>query len=149
VVHVQACLLPFNELSYRGIRTFASRERTIVATHYNRIKLFEKAARLIVIWLRGTTTMVTNRFFHSQSHQGKLYEFNVARYCYGGSTNTVLHLLAIAQEAGVNFTMRDIDELSRKIPNICKVAPSSQYHIQDVNRAGGILGIMAELEPLT
>ena len=64
----------------------------------------------------------------------------------GGSTNTVLHLLAIAQEAGVNFTMKDIDELSRKIPNICKVAPSSQYHVQDVNRAGGILGIMGELD---
>ena len=64
----------------------------------------------------------------------------------GGSTNTVLHLLAIAQEAGVDFTMKDIDELSRKIPNICKVAPSSQYHVQDVNRAGGILGIMGELE---
>ena len=64
----------------------------------------------------------------------------------GGSTNTVLHLLAIAHEAGVDFTMKDIDELSRKIPNICKVAPSSQYHIQDVNRAGGILGIMGELE---
>ena len=58
----------------------------------------------------------------------------------GGSTNTVLHLLAIAQEAGVDFTMKDIDELSSKIPNICKVAPSSQYHVQDVNRAGGILG---------
>ena len=64
----------------------------------------------------------------------------------GGSTNTVLHLLAIAQEAGVDFTMKDIDELSRKIPNICKVAPSSQYHIQDVNRAGGIMGIMGELD---
>ena len=64
----------------------------------------------------------------------------------GGSTNTVLHLLAIAQEAGVDFTMKDIDELSRKIPNICKVAPSSQYHVQDVNRAGGILAIMGELE---
>ena len=64
----------------------------------------------------------------------------------GGSTNTVLHLLAIASEAGVNFTMKDIDELSHKIPNICKVAPSSQYHVQDVNRAGGILGIMGEME---
>jgi dihydroxy-acid dehydratase len=63
----------------------------------------------------------------------------------GGSTNTVLHLLAIAQEAGVDFTMKDIDELSRKIPNICKVAPNSQYHIQDVNRAGGIMGILGEL----
>ncbi len=64
----------------------------------------------------------------------------------GGSTNTVLHLLAIAHEAGVDFTMKDIDELSRKIPNICKVAPSSHYHVQDVNRAGGILAIMGELE---
>ena len=64
----------------------------------------------------------------------------------GGSTNTVLHLLAIAREAGVDFTMKDIDDLSRKIPNICKVAPSSHYHVQDVNRAGGIMAIMGELE---
>ena len=64
----------------------------------------------------------------------------------GGSTNTVLHLLAVAHEAGVDFTMKDIDILSRKIPNICKVAPSSKYHVQDVNRAGGILSIMGELE---
>jgi dihydroxy-acid dehydratase len=64
----------------------------------------------------------------------------------GGSTNTVLHLLAIAHEAGVDFTMKDIDTLSRKIPNICKVSPSSAYHVQDVNRAGGILSIMGELE---
>ena len=64
----------------------------------------------------------------------------------GGSTNTVLHLLAIANEAGVDFTMKDIDELSKRIPNICKVSPSSKYHVQDVNRAGGILSIMGELE---
>ena len=65
----------------------------------------------------------------------------------GGSTNTVLHLLAIAHEAGVDFTMKDIDVLSRdSIPNICKVSPSSQYHVQDVNRAGGILSIIGELE---
>ena len=64
----------------------------------------------------------------------------------GGSTNTVLHLLAIAREAEVDFTMKDIDELSRKIPVLCKVAPSSHYHVEDVNRAGGILGIMGELE---
>jgi dihydroxy-acid dehydratase len=63
----------------------------------------------------------------------------------GGSTNTVLHLIAIAREANVDFTMKDIDELSKKIPNICKVAPSSHYHVQDVNRAGGILAIMGEL----
>ena len=63
----------------------------------------------------------------------------------GGSTNTVLHLLAIAREAGVDFTMKDIDTLSRKVPCICKVAPNSSYHVEDVNRAGGILSIMGEL----
>jgi dihydroxy-acid dehydratase len=63
----------------------------------------------------------------------------------GGSTNTVLHLLAIARAAAVPFTMEDIDRLSRTTPNLCKVAPSSHYHVEDVNRAGGILGIMAEL----
>jgi dihydroxy-acid dehydratase len=64
----------------------------------------------------------------------------------GGSTNTVLHLLAIAHEAEVDFTMKDIDELSRKTPVICKVAPSSSYHVEDVHRAGGILTIMGSLE---
>ena len=64
----------------------------------------------------------------------------------GGSTNTVLHLLAVAQEAGVDFSMADIDALSRKVPNLCKVAPSSSYHVEDVNRAGGVLAIMGELD---
>ena len=64
----------------------------------------------------------------------------------GGSTNTVLHLLAIAHEAGVDFSMKDIDVLSRTVPTICKVSPSSKYHIQDVNRAGGIFAILGELE---
>ncbi len=64
----------------------------------------------------------------------------------GGSTNTVLHLLAIAQEAGVAFTMADIDRLSRKVPNICKVAPSSHYHVEDVHRAGGVFTILGELD---
>ena len=64
----------------------------------------------------------------------------------GGSTNTVLHLLAVAHEAGVDFKMDDIDMLSRKTPCLCKVAPNTQkYHIQDVNRAGGIIAILAEL----
>ena len=64
----------------------------------------------------------------------------------GGSTNTVLHLLAIANEAGVNFTMDDIDALSKKTPCLCKVAPNTKkYHIQDVNRAGGIISILSEL----
>jgi dihydroxy-acid dehydratase len=64
----------------------------------------------------------------------------------GGSTNSVLHLLAIAHEAGVDFTMSDIDALSRKVPNLCKVAPSSHYHMEDVNRAGGIMAILGELD---
>src|SRR6185295_13522971 len=64
----------------------------------------------------------------------------------GGSTNTVLHILAIAHEAGVPFTMRDIDRLSRKVPNLCKVAPSSSYHVEDVNRAGGIFTILGTLD---
>ncbi|MCI5223182.1 MAG: dihydroxy-acid dehydratase, partial [Candidatus Electrothrix sp. AR4] len=64
----------------------------------------------------------------------------------GGSTNTVLHILAVAHEAGVDFTMEDIDALSRRVPNLCKVAPSSPYHVEDVNRAGGILGILGELD---
>ncbi len=63
----------------------------------------------------------------------------------GGSTNTVLHLLAIASEAGAEFSMADIDSLSRRTPVLCKVAPNSSYHIQDVNRAGGILSIMSML----
>ena len=64
----------------------------------------------------------------------------------GGSTNTVLHILAVAQEAKVDFTMKDIDALSRKVPCLCKVAPSSHYHVEDVNHAGGILSIMGELD---
>ncbi|NAV96710.1 dihydroxy-acid dehydratase domain-containing protein, partial [Salmonella sp. hn-h2] len=59
----------------------------------------------------------------------------------GGSTNTVLHLLAAAQEGEIDFTMSDIDRLSRKVPNLCKVAPSSSYHLEDVHRAGGVMAI--------
>jgi dihydroxy-acid dehydratase len=64
----------------------------------------------------------------------------------GGSTNTVLHLLAAAQEGGIDFEMRDIDRLSRKVPNLCKVAPSSHYHLEDVHRAGGVMAILGELD---
>ena len=120
---------------------------TIVATHSNRVKLFEKAAGLIVdlaerYYNDGDDSVLPRSIATKEAFMNSM-SLDIAM---GGSTNTVLHLLAIAQEAGVNFTMQDIDELSRKIPNICKVAPSSQYHIQDVNRAGGILGIMGELE---
>ncbi|WP_202616639.1 dihydroxy-acid dehydratase domain-containing protein, partial [Escherichia coli] len=65
----------------------------------------------------------------------------------GGSTNTVLHLLAAAQEAGVDFTMADIDRISRKVPCLCKAAPATdKYHIEDVHRAGGVIGILGELD---
>ena len=120
---------------------------TIIATHLNRIGLFKKASGLIV--------ELANRYYNEgddsvlpRSIATKLAFINSMSLdiAMGGSTNTVLHLLAIAREAGVDFTMRDIDELSRKIPNICKVAPSSHYHIQDVNRAGGVMAIMGELE---
>lgn len=120
---------------------------TIVATHVNRVHLFEQAAGLIVdlanrYYNDGDNSVLPRSIATKQAFINSM-SLDIAM---GGSTNTVLHLLAIAQEAGVDFTMKDIDELSRRIPNICKVAPSSQYHIQDVNRAGGILGIMGELE---
>ena len=120
---------------------------TIVATHGNRIKLFEKAASLIVgiankYYFEGDESVLPRSIASKDAFMNAM-SLDIAM---GGSTNTVLHLLAIAHEAGVDFTMKDIDDLSRKIPNICKVAPSSHYHVQDVNRAGGIMGIMGELE---
>jgi dihydroxy-acid dehydratase len=121
---------------------------TIVATHENRKKLFVDAAQLIV----------ENTFkYYEQGDESVLPRSIATRAAFlnamtldiamGGSTNTVLHLLAIANEAGVDFTMDDIDALSRRTPCLCKVAPNTQkYHIQDVNRAGGVLGILAELD---
>jgi len=120
---------------------------TILATHSNRLKLFEKAASLIATlsdryYNKGDDSVLPRSIATRQAFINAM-SLDIAM---GGSTNTVLHLLAIAHEAGVDFTMKDIDVLSRKIPNICKVSPSSAYHIQDVNRAGGILSIMGELE---
>jgi len=120
---------------------------TIVATHSNRVKLFEEAAGLIVdlakrYYYEGDDSVLPRSIATRQAFLNAM-SLDIAM---GGSTNTVLHLIAIAHEAGVDFTMKDIDELSRRIPNICKVAPSSQYHVQDVNRAGGILAIMGELD---
>jgi len=120
---------------------------TILATHSNRLKLFEKAASLIAAlsdryYNKGDDSVLPRSIATRQAFINAM-SLDIAM---GGSTNTVLHLLAIAHEAGVDFTMKDIDVLSRKIPNICKVSPSSAYHIQDVNRAGGILSIMGELE---
>ncbi|HRU63212.1 MAG TPA: dihydroxy-acid dehydratase [Paludibacteraceae bacterium] len=120
---------------------------TVVATHINREKLFEKAAHLIVEnafkYYRDNDDSVLPRSIATRAAFLNAMTLDIAM---GGSTNTVLHLLAIANEAEVNFSMDDIDELSRHVPCICKVAPNTQkYHIQDVNRAGGVLGIMAEL----
>ncbi len=120
---------------------------TVVATHVNRTSLFEKAARLIVdlanrYYVEGDSSVLPRSIASRDAFVNSM-SLDIAM---GGSTNTVLHLLAIAHEAGVDFTMKDIDELSRKIPNICKVAPSSHYHVQDVHRAGGIMAILGELE---
>ena len=120
---------------------------TIVATHAGRVKLFEEAAELIVkatnAFYRDGDESVLPRNIATREAFMNAMKLDIAM---GGSTNTVLHLLAIAHEAEVDFTMNDIDHLSRITPNLCKVAPSSHYHVQDVNRAGGILSIMGELD---
>ncbi|MEZ5105748.1 MAG: dihydroxy-acid dehydratase [Draconibacterium sp.] len=120
---------------------------TIVATHANRKKLFEEAVDKIIAatkayYFEGNDSFLPRNIATRQSFLNAM-KLDIAM---GGSTNTVLHLLAIAHEAGVDFTMEDIDKLSRETPNLCKVAPSSHYHIQDVNRAGGILSILGELD---
>ncbi|WP_286860006.1 MULTISPECIES: dihydroxy-acid dehydratase [Acinetobacter] len=119
-----------------------------LATHANRKKLFEKAGQLIV--------EITKR--HYEQNDYSLLPRNIATkasyenamtldIAMGGSTNTVLHLLAAAHEAGVDFTMNDIDRLSRKVPVLCKVAPAKQdVHMEDVHRAGGIMSILGELD---
>ena len=120
---------------------------TIVATHENRIRLFKDAAKLIVEnarkYYEEGDESVLPRSIATRSAFLNAMTLDIAM---GGSTNTVLHLLAVASEAEVDFTMDDIDVLSRKTPCLCKVAPNTQkYHLQDVNRAGGILNIMGEL----
>jgi len=120
---------------------------TIVATHANREKLFIDAAKLIVEnafkYYRDGDQTVLPRSIATRDTFLNAMTLDIAM---GGSTNTVLHILAIAHEAEVDLTMDDMDNLSRRTPCLCKVAPNSpKYHIQDVNRAGGILGILAEL----
>ena len=116
---------------------------TVVATHINRHELFRKAARQIVAntyaWYRDGDASVLPRNIATRQAMLNAMTLDIAM---GGSTNTVLHLLAVAHEAEADFTMDDIDRLSRRTPVLCKVAPNSHYHIQDVNRAGGILSIM-------
>ena len=120
---------------------------TIVATHANRQQLFRDAAALIVknaykYYEEGDDSVLPRSIATREAFLNAM-TLDIAM---GGSTNTVLHLLAIAHEAEVVFRMDDIDMLSRRVPCLCKVAPNTQkYHIQDVNRAGGILGILGEL----
>jgi len=120
---------------------------SLLATHADRKNLFLQAARTIV--------SLTKRYYEEDDKS--VLPRNIANFeafenammldiAMGGSTNTILHLLAAAQEAEVNFTMNDIDRLSRKIPHLCKVAPSIQtYHMEDVHRAGGVMSILGEL----
>ena len=120
---------------------------TIVATHVNRRRLFEDAAALIVrnaerYYFEGDERVLPRSIATKAAFENAM-SLDIAM---GGSTNTVLHLLAVAHEAGVDFTMQDIDRLSRRVPVLCKVAPNSHYHIQDVNRAGGIFAILGELD---
>lgn len=120
---------------------------SLLATHADREQLFLKAGRTIV--------ELAKRYYEQDDES--VLPRNIASFdafenamsldiAMGGSTNTILHLLAAAQEANINFTMTDIDRLSRKIPQLCKVAPSTQkYHMEDVHRAGGVMGILGEL----
>jgi dihydroxy-acid dehydratase len=120
---------------------------TLLATHKNRMSLFEKAARRIVdmalAWYERDDESVLPLAIATRQAFLNAMALDIAM---GGSTNTVLHLLAVAQEAKVDFSMADIDALSRKIPVLCKVAPSSSYHLEDVSRAGGIMAILGELD---
>ena len=121
---------------------------TILATHKNRIELFKAAARQVV----------KNAFAYYEDGDESVLPRNIASrnaflnamtldIAMGGSTNTVLHLLAVAQEAGADFNMKDVDKLSRKVPCLCKLAPNTQkYSVQECGRAGGILGILGELQ---
>ena len=120
---------------------------TVLATHADRELLFKRAGRRIVELAReyyeGDNERILPRSVGFKAFENAM-TLDIAM---GGSTNTILHLLAIAQEAEIPFTMRDIDRLSRVVPQLCKVAPNTdKYHIEDVHRAGGIMAILGELE---
>src|SRR5215468_3146417 len=120
---------------------------TTLATHAFRRELFERAGALIAEITRqyyaDGDESVLPRSIASRDAFENAMALDVAM---GGSTNTILHLLAAAHEAGVNFGLKEIDELSRRVPCLCKVAPSSSYHVEDVHRAGGIHTILGELD---
>ena len=120
---------------------------SLVATHAERKQLFLRAGRLVVDLARRyyeqDDASVLPRGIATFEAFENAMTLDIAM---GGSTNTVLHLLAIAREAEVDFTMKDMDRLSRHVPTLCKVAPSSEYHLEDVHRAGGIAAILGELD---
>jgi dihydroxy-acid dehydratase len=121
---------------------------SLLATHADRKELFLRAGRLVVdlakrYYEKDDATTLPRSIATFEAFENAMC-LDIAM---GGSTNTVLHLLAAAHEAGVNFTMKDIDRLSRKVPNLAKVAPSTQlYHMEDVHRAGGVMAILGELD---
>jgi len=121
---------------------------SLLATHADREQLFKSAGRRIVdlakrYYEQDDASVLPRAIANKQAFENAM-TLDIAM---GGSTNTVLHLLASAQEGGVDFTMEDIDRLSRRVPHLCKVAPSTQkYHMEDVHRAGGVVGILGELE---
>jgi dihydroxy-acid dehydratase len=119
---------------------------SLLATHADRERLFRQAGELIVQlakrYYEGGEDRVLPRAIANKTAFENAMSLDIAM---GGSTNTVLHLLAAAQEGEVDFTMRDVDRLSRRVPTLCKVAPSSQYHMEDVHRAGGVIAILGEL----
>ncbi|MCL8395542.1 dihydroxy-acid dehydratase domain-containing protein, partial [Pseudomonas aeruginosa] len=121
---------------------------TTLATHADREALFRRAGRLIVElchrWYGGEDPSALPRGIATQAAFANAMTLDIAM---GGSTNTILHLLAAAQEAEVDFDLTHIDALSRRVPQLCKVAPNTpKYHIEDVHRAGGVFGILGELD---
>jgi dihydroxy-acid dehydratase len=120
---------------------------SLVATHADREQLFRKAGRTIVdlakrYYLEDDARALPRSIASKTAFENAM-SLDIAM---GGSTNTVLHLLAAAREGNIDFTMRDIDRLSRRVPNLCKVAPSSHFHLEDVHRAGGVLAILGEMD---
>lgn len=133
------CLTEAMGLSFPG-------NGTLVATHQNRHELFEKAGRRIVemakrYYFEGDDSVLPRNICNAESFNNAM-ALDIAM---GGSTNTVLHALAIAEEGQINFDLKRIDQISRKVPTLCKVAPSSSYHVEDVHRAGGVMGILEQL----
>ncbi|VAX76909.1 dihydroxy-acid dehydratase [Buchnera aphidicola] len=123
---------------------------TLLATHSDRKRLFLNAAKIIVkntkdYYLNNNTNVLPRNIVTRHTLKNAM----ILDIAMGGSTNTILHLLAMAHEAQINFTMKDIDYLSRKVPHLCKLSPStSEYHVEDLHRSGGIFGILFELNKM-